>query len=138
MVITANEDYKQDEKGEYDLYINKKNKQILGLFTYYLSEYEENSSKEILDHQTNAFISTRKDMKLWKKEQKIDMDDKVITKVEYIGKTDNSSDCIYIFATIDFKADTNYVVYVNEVLLKNHYEENIGEMNNMLTKAKLK
>jgi len=138
VVLKAYEDFKQEDKGEYDLYLNKNKTQILGLFTYYLSEYEENSSKEILDHQTNAFINTRKDMKIWKKEYKIEMDDKTITKVEYIGKTDKSSDCIYIFATIDFKADPNYVVYVNEVILKDDYENNIGEMNNILQSAKLK
>ncbi|MBP3635237.1 MAG: hypothetical protein J6J17_02095 [Bacilli bacterium] len=131
------EDFSKKEVGEYDLYASKKNKQIIGVFTYNLNEYEENSSKEILENQIKYFLDTRKDMKLFKKETTIEMDDKIITKVEYSGKTDNSSDCVYIFSVIDFKADTNYVVYSNEVIIKDDYENNIGEMIDILKSAKL-
>ena len=137
VTFTALESYKQEEKGEYDLYINKNNKQILRVYTYNLSDYEENSSKEILDHTVNSFISTKEDMKLFKKESKVEFDDKIITTVEYSGKQKDSSNCVYIFSTIDFKADTNYVVYVSEVILENKFEEHIGEMINILNSAKL-
>ena len=76
-------------------------------------------------------------MKIFKKEESIDMDDKIITKVEYSGKTDKSSECIYIFSVIAFKSDPNYILYVNEVILKSHYEENISEMIDILKSAKL-
>lgn len=51
------------------------------------------------------------------------MDDKTITKVEYTGTNTDSSECVYVFAVIDFKADTNYVLYSNEVLLHKDYEK---------------
>lgn len=137
VTFLADELYNQEEKGDYDLYINKDNKQVVGAFTYNLNEYEESSSKEILDKQINYFVNSRNDMKLFKKETKIDMDDKVITRVEYSGKTDKSSDCVYIFSVIDFKSDTNYVVYVNEVIIKSMYEKHIGEMVDILKSAKL-
>lgn len=137
VTFSVDEKYKQEEKGEYDLYLNKNNKQILGVFTYNTNEYEEKTSKEILDKQVNNFISTRKNMKLFKKEETIDLEDKTIIKVEYSGKTEKSSECVYIFSTINFKSDPNYIVYVNEVIIKNTYEENIREMLNILKSAKL-
>lgn len=137
VTFTAAESYKQEEKGEYDLYLNKNNKQILRVYTYNLSDYEENSSKEILDHTVNSFISTKEDMKLFKKESRTEFDDKIVTTVEYSGKQKDSSDCVYIFSTIDFKTDTNYVVYVSEVILENRFEEHIEEMINILNNAKL-
>ena len=132
------ETYKSSEKGDYDLYLNNNDAQIIGAFTYTLKGYVENTSKQILDKQINYFIEKRKDMKLFKKETTIDMDDKVITKVEYYDKNDKNVDCIFVFSTIDFKADDNYTVYVNENLLKKDYEEKISEMIDILKSAKLK
>lgn len=137
VTVTAKEDFKQKKVSNYDLYLTKNDKQVIGFFTYALNEYEENSSKEILDKQISYFLSTRKDLKLFKKEKVIDMDDKTITKVEYTGTNTDSSECVYIFAVIDFKADTNYVLYSNEVLLHKDYEKNISEMIDILKNVKL-
>lgn len=137
VTITAKEDFKKKNVSNYDLYLTKNDKQIVGLFTYNLNEYEEKNSKEILDKQIEYFTSTRKDFKLFKKEKIIDLDDKKITKVEYSGTNTDSSDCVYIFAVIDFKSDPNYVVYSNEVILHKDYESNISEMLDILKNAKL-
>lgn len=137
VIVTAKEDFKQKKVSDYDLYLTKNDKQIIGFFTYNLNEYEEKSSKEILDKQVEYFKNTRKDLKLFKKEKVISMDDKNITKVEYIGKNNNSTECIYILSVIDFKEDNNYVLYSNEVLLHKYYEENIGEMIDVLKNVKL-
>ena len=138
VAFNASEEFKQEEKSDYDLYLNKNNTQIVGGFTYILSDYEENTSKLILDKQVNSFITSKKDMKLFKKEMKIEMDDKIITKVEYSGKSDKSSDCIYIFSVIDFKIDANYTIYINEVIFKKDYESKISEMIDILKSAELK
>lgn len=135
--FSISDEFTKKDTGEYDLYATNKDKQIIGVFTYNLNEYEEKSSKQILDKQINYFKNTRKDMKLFKKESKIEMEDKIITRVEYSGKTSSSSDCVYIFSVIDFKNNNNYVVYVNEVILEDKYETNIGEMINILKSAKL-
>lgn len=135
--FSISDEFTQKNTGEYDLYVTKKDKQIIGVFTYNLNEYEEKSSKQILDRQVSYFNKTRKDMKLFKKETKIDMEDKVITRVEYSGKTSDSSNCVYIFSVIDFKNNNNYVAYINEVILESQYETNIGEMINVLKSAKL-
>ena len=137
VVFTFSEDFIKKESGEYDLYTNKNDKQIFGAFTYNLSEYEENSSKEILDKQISYFLQQRKNSKIHKKESKIEMDDKTITRIEYLGKSDKSENCVYIFSVIDFKADPNYVVYVCELILESEYEKNIGEMIDILKSAKL-
>lgn len=137
VTFTAYKSYKAEDRGEFDLYLNKDSKQVIGVFTYNLNEYEENSSKEILDKQISYYLERVSDIKLWKKEARYDMEDKVITKVEYMGKTDKSDECVYVFAAIDFKADSNYVLYVQEVISKNNYETQIGEMNDILKSAKL-
>ena len=137
VTVTAKEDFKQKNVSNYDLYLTKNDKQVIGFFTYALNEYEENSSKEILDKQIEYFASTRKDLKLFKKENAIDMDDKTITKVEYIGTNTDSTECIYVFAVVDFKADTNYVLYSNSVILHKDYEKNISEMIDILKNVKL-
>ena len=109
----------------------------MGVFTYTLSDYEENSAKEILDNQIEYFKKTRNDMKIYKKEEIQDLSDKVITKVEYSGKSTDSSDCIYIFSVTEFKNAQGYVLYSNQVLLKSDYENNSEELYNILKSAKL-
>ncbi len=137
VTFSADAKYVSSDKGEYDLYLNKDKKQIVGIFTYNLSEYEEKTDKEILDKQVGGFIESRKNTTLLKKESTIEMDDKKITKIEYSGKTDKSSECVYIFSVITFTNDPNYVIYVNEVILKSNYEKNISEMISILKSAKL-
>ena len=41
VTITAKEDFKKRDVSNYDLYLTKNDKQIVGLFTYNLNEYEE-------------------------------------------------------------------------------------------------
>lgn len=141
VTFSASEEFISQEQGEYDLYLTRKekgkNRQALGVFTYYLNEYEENSSKQILDKQINYFLENKKNMKIFKKEYTTSLDDKTITTVEYSGNADTSTDCIYIFSVIDFSADTNYVVYVNEIILKKDYEKVISQMKDILKSAKL-
>ena len=137
ITFVVDEKYTQEEKGEYDLYLNKDKSQIIGVFTYNLSEFEENSGKEVLDKQISSFIANRKDMQIFKKELAIEDDAKKITKVEYSGKTESSDECIYIFSVIEFKNDPNYIAYVTEVIAKNDYEDNIGEMVDILKNVRL-
>lgn len=135
---TFKETFKTSEAGEYDLYVkDDKRQMIMGVFTYTLSDYEENSAKEILDNQIEYFKKTRNDMKIYKKEEVQDLSDKVITKVEYSGKSTDSSDCIYIFSVTEFKNAQGYVLYSNQVLLKSDYENNSEELYNILKSAKL-
>ena len=55
VTVTAKEDFKQKKVSNYDLYLTKNDKQVIGFFTYALNEYEENSSKEILDKHNSIF-----------------------------------------------------------------------------------
>ena len=137
VTFVAPETFKQEEKSDYDLYLNKNNNQIVGVFSYNLNEYEENTAKQVLDKQVQYFLDNKKDMKLFKKETILDLEDKKITRVEYSGKTDKSSECVYIISVIEFKTDANYVLFVNEVIFKNKYENNISEMINILKNVKL-
>ena len=137
ITFSVDENYKQEEKGEYDLYLVKNKLQIVTAFTYNLNEYEEKTAKEVLDKQVEHFTSTKKDIKLFKKETIYDDEVKKITKVEYSGKTDTSDECVYIFSVIEFKNDPNYIAYLTEVIIKNQYEDHIGEMIDIIKSAKL-
>ena len=46
VTVTAKEDFKQKKVSNYDLYLTKNDKQVIGFFTYALNEYEENSKKQ--------------------------------------------------------------------------------------------
>lgn len=137
--FTFKEGFKKSEVGEYDLYAKDEERQlIIGIFTYDLNNYEEKTGKEVLDKQVAYFLKTRNDMKLFKKEVTKEYDDKKITMVEYSGKTTDSSECVYVFSVIEFKNASLYTVYSTNVIIKEHYEEYIKEVKDILQSAKLK
>ncbi len=137
--FTFNEGFKQSDVGEYDLYVKDDEKQlIMGIFTYDLESYEENTAKEVLDNQTQYFLKTRNDMTLFKKELTKEYEDKKITTVEYSGKSADSSQCVYVFSVIEFNNLPNYVVYSTNVIVKEKYEQYIKEVKDIVKSAKLK
>lgn len=137
--FTFNEGFKNSEVGEYDLYVKDEERQlIMGVFTYDLNNYEENTGKEILDKQVEYFLKTRNDMKIFKEETTKEYDDKKIITVEYSGKTTDSADCVYLFSALEFNSAPGYIVYSTNVILKGHYEEYIKEVKDILKNAKLK
>lgn len=137
--FTFNEGFKNSEVGEYDLYVKDEERQlIMGVFTYDLNNYEENTGKEILDKQVTYFLKTRNDMKIFKEETTKEYDDKKIITVEYSGKTTDSADCVYLFSALEFNNAPGYIVYSTNVIIKEHYEEYIKEVKEILKNAKLK
>ena len=137
--FTFNEGFKQSDVGEYDLYVKDDEKQlIMGIFTYDLESYEENTAKEVLDNQTQYYLKTRNDMTLFKKELTKEYEDKKITTVEYSGKSADSSQCVYVFSVIEFNNLPNYVVYSTNVIVKEKYEQYIKEVKDIVKSAKLK
>lgn len=136
--LEFNESFTKEEIGEYDLYAKDSKRQLItGIFTYNLSEYNENSAKEILDNQVEYFKKTRNDMIIYKNETINDFDDKIVTRVEYSGKAIDSSNCIYIFSVIEFKNNPDYVLYSNQVLIKDDYEKYSKELIKIINDAKL-
>ena len=135
---TFKEAFKKQEVGEYDLYVKDEKRQlIMGVFTYDLNNYEENTAIDVLNKQVDYFLKTRNDMVKRKEIETKDLTDKVISKLEYSGKTTDSSDCIYIFSVTEFKANPRYVIYATNVILKKHYNDYIKEINNILDSSKL-
>lgn len=137
--FTFNSGFKNKEAGDYDLYVKDEERQlIMGVFTYDLNNYEENTSKEILDKQVSYFLKTRNDMKVFKEETTKEYEDRKITTVEYVGQTTDSAECVYIFSVMEFNAAPSYVVYSTNVIVKDNYEEYIKEVKDILKNAKLK
>lgn len=136
---TTKYDFKNSDVSDYDLYIkDNKNQLTMGVFSYDLSTLEENSGKEILNNQVSYFLKTRNDMKIFKAENTKTFEDKTVTTIEYSGKTADSSECIYRFSSIEFTGDSNYVLYITQVMVKSDYEKYMKVMQDFLESAKLK
>ena len=130
--------FKKQDVGEYDLYVKDDDRQlIMGVFTYDLNNYEENTAIDVLNKQIEYFLKTRNDMVNVKQIETKDYDDKVISKIEYSGKTTDSSDCIYVFSVTEFKSNPGYIIYSTNVIIKKHYNDYIKEINNVLESIKL-
>lgn len=136
--FTFNKGYMQGAQGDYDLYVKDNNKQlIMGVFTYDLNGYEENSGKEVLDKQISYFMKTRNDMKVFKEEVSKEYDDKYMITVEYSGTSSGSSPCVYVFNVMEFKSAPGYIVYSTNVIVKKDYEKYIKDVKETLKTAKL-
>ncbi len=136
---TTKYNFKNSDVSDYDLYIkDDKNQLTMAIFAYDLSTLEENSAKEILNNQISYFLKTRNDMKIFKEESTKKFEDKTITTIEYSGKSEDTSKCIYRFSSIEFTGDLNYVLYITQVIIKDDYEDNIKGMQDIIESAKLK
>lgn len=135
---TFKDTFKKQDVGEYDLYVKDNDRQlIMGVFTYDLNNYEENTAIDVLNKQIDYFLKTRNDMVKIKEIETKNYEDKVISKIEYSGKTTDSSDCIYIFSVTEFKSSPGYIIYSTNVIIKSHYNDYINEINNILESIKL-
>lgn len=135
---TFKETFKKQDVGEYDLYVKDNDRQlIMGIFTYDLNNYEENTAIDVLNKQIDYFLKTRNDMIKTKEIETKDYEDKVISKIEYSGKTTDSSDCVYVFSVTEFKSNPGYIIYSTNVIIKSHYNDYIKEINNILESSKL-
>lgn len=136
---TTKYNFKNNEVSDYDLYLkDDKNQLTTAVFAYDLSTLEENTGRDILNNQILYFLKTRDDMKVFKEEHVKKLEDKTVTTVEYSGKSENSSECIYRFSSVEFTGDLNYVLYITQVIIKDDYEKHIKEMKDIIETAKLK
>ena len=138
--------YKQKDIGEYDIYVINEDKGIVfSGFTYNTIDYEQKTVEEFLETGIENLKEGKKEFKVFKKKEEIKTKNNWITTVSYEGKTDikkgkktTESDCIYKLSVITFDGNTNYLVYIIEVVTKANYEDSKDELLNLLKTVELK
>jgi hypothetical protein len=139
IIFTFRHGYKKEDVGEYDLYVqNKAKKVVFSAFTYETKHYEQKSADDFINKGINDISKNKEKFEVSKAKEVKEYDDKVITSVEYLGKTKESSDCIYMISVISFKNKPDYLVYVVEVVTKNNYDLYGKELLEILESSKIK
>lgn len=129
--------YKVSEVGEYDLYVQNKAKNIIfTAFTYDTTKYEQKTADDFINKGVSDISNGKEKFDLSKEKEVIDLDDKTITTVEYLGKTKESSLCVYKISVIIFKDKPDYLVYTVEVITKNNYDLYKKELLEILKNSK--
>lgn len=130
--------YKVSEVGEYDLYVQNKTKNIIfTAFTYDTTKYEQKSADDFINKGVNDISNNKEKFDISKEKEVIELDDKTITTIEYTGKTKESSLCVYKISVISYKAKSDYLVYVVEVVTKNNYDLYEKEILEILKNSKI-
>ena len=137
--FTFRHGYKQSEVGEYDLYVqNNAKKVVFAAFTYDTDKYEQKAVDDYLNKGISDVSAGKEKFELFKEKEIIDSDDKTITTVEYVGKTKESSLCVYKISVISIKTKPNYYIYTVQIVTKSNYDLYIKEILEQLNSAKLK
>ena len=115
----------KEKKTDYSVYaLNDDKKLAFGVLTYDLSEFETYTIDDILDDQ-KRFLDSKLGITLEKYSDKIQfaMDDKSITSLEYIAKSESKEHTIYRLSVISFDKKNQYVVYTFGAVLEKDYEK---------------
>ena len=130
--------YKISEVGEYDLYVKNDEKNIiLSAFTYNTDKYEQKTPDDYINKAVSDISSGKASFDKLKDKETITEDNKTINTVEYVGKTDKSSLCVYKISTINYSGKDNFIVTVIEIVTKTNYEKYIREMTEILKSSKI-
>lgn len=136
--FTFKHGYKQEQVGEYDLYVkNSQKKVLLTAFTYDTTLYEQTTPDQYIGKAISDISKDKVKFDVYKQKEVKEMDDKTITSVEYIGNTKESSDCIYKITIITFKNKPDYLVYAVGVVTKVNYKLYNKEINEIIETSKL-
>ena len=138
VAFTFRHGYKQEQVGEYDLYVKNSQKKVLvTAFTYDTTLYEQTTPDQYIGKAIADISKDKVKFDVYKEKSVKDLEDKVITTVEYVGKTKESSDCIYKINIISYKNKPDYLVYVVGVVTKVNYNLYNKEINEILETSKL-
>ena len=130
--------YKVSEVGEYDLYVKNNEKNVIfTAFTYETKNYEQKTMDDFINKAIDDLKENKEKFDNLKDKEVITMDDKVITTIEYQGKTAESSLCVYKISAISYKDKPDYIVYVTEVITQNNYDLYNKELLEILKTSKL-
>lgn len=136
--FTFRHGYKVSEVGEYDLYVINKTKNIIfSSFTYDLEKYEQKNPDDYINREITTLSQNKEKFEKLKDKETITKDDLNITTIEYVGKTSESSLCVYKISTITFNSKPNYLVEVVEIVTYNNYELYGKELTEILESAKI-
>lgn len=131
--------FKKENVSEYDLYVKDNKRQLVtGAFFYDVNNYEEKDIDSVLLKQLEYIKSTRKDVSIYKDKVTRTYNNKTISTIEVLGKTDNTSDSIYKLSTISFEGNLNNIIYVIQVVSKKDYTKYNNELTEIINSINLK
>lgn len=130
--------YKSINVGEYDLYVRNDDKKVaFTAFTYEVEKYEQQTADDFINKGVNDISKDKEKFDLFKDKEVVVYEDKTITSITYVGKTADSSLCVYIISAITFPAKPGYLVYTVEVVTKNNYDKEADNLLEILKSAKI-
>lgn len=132
--------YKQKDVGEYDLYVINENKSIVfSAFTYNVIDYEQKTAEEYLNKGIEDVKVGKINFTEYTKKEELMSGDYFITTISYEGEAEikqknkiTTSDCIYKLSTITFPGDSDYLIFVIEVVTKANYNTYKNELTEIL------
>jgi len=122
---------------DYDLYLTNESKQLTtAFFTYDLSIYNY-TEDDILYYQISFFEKSRENFRLHKNVETIDLGNKKITYLEYLGTMEGYDESLYRFATVSFDEDESFILYAIQVIYPEAYDEYNDELFEILESAEM-
>lgn len=138
VTFTFRHGYKKEDVGEYDLYVSNKSKNIIfTAYTYETFHYEQKTADDFITKGITDISVGKEKFNIFNDKKVIEKDDKVITTIEYAGKTKESSNCVYKISAITFKNKPEYIVYIVQIVTENNYDLYKKEMLEILENAKI-
>lgn len=137
--ITFKTGHKKEIVSEYDLYVkNTKKKIVTGAFLYDVSNYEEKTLDAVLNKQVEYIKNSKQDVKDYKETKTRSYNNKTIMSAYLSGKTENTSECIYVLSTISFEGKDNNIIYVIQIVPKQEYKNLKSELIEIVNSINLK
>ena len=136
--VTFRHGYTLNDVGEYDMYvINREKNIVFTAFSYNIDRYEQKSADDFINKGINDVQKGKEKFDIYKDKEVIDLEDKTITTISYLGKTKESSLCLYKISAVVLKSKPNYLLYVVEVTTEKNYKRYENEINEILEGIKL-
>lgn len=130
--------FRVSKVNEYDLYVKDSDRNLVfTVFNYDINNYEEKTHEEFLNKSVNDLKGSKDEFSEFEETKTTTLEDRVITKVSYVGKTKNSSLCVYNIYLITFNSHPNNLVYITEISIKDKYNLYKEELENIVLSAKI-
>ena len=114
---------------DYDLYAIDNN--------YDITNYEQKTHLDFINKSVNDLKSSKDKFEEYEKLKTENLPDRVVTTVSYVGKSKNSSLCVYKFSLITFNDKPNNILYITEISIKDKYYKYKDELKEIVNSVKI-
>ena len=123
---------------DYDLYAIDNNRNlVVSVFNYDITNYEQKTHLDFINKSVNDLKSSKDKFEEYEKLKTENLPDRVVTTVSYVGKSKNSSLCVYKFSLITFNDKPNNILYITEISIKDKYYKYKDELKEIVDSVKI-